>query len=100
MLFREKEGTTLIVSQDDAQSQELVGEFPCRMITLNVHSALEAVGFLALITQRLAGLNIGVNAVSAFHHDHLFVPDDRAEEALHELQLMAGGGNSSSVADC
>jgi hypothetical protein len=29
-----------------------------------------------------------VNAVSAFYHDHLFVPDHRAEEALRLLQSM------------
>ena len=35
---------------------------------------------------RLAAAGISVNAVSAFHHDHLFVPEDRAEEALRLLQ--------------
>ena len=56
-----------------------------------MHSALEAVGFLARITQRLAGLNMGVNPVSGFYHDHLFVPDDRADDAMAELQRMIAG---------
>jgi uncharacterized protein len=55
---------------------------------LTVHSSLEAVGFLAAITARLAETGISVNAVSAFYHDHLFVPHDRADEALARLQEM------------
>jgi hypothetical protein len=32
---------------------------------------------------------MGVNPVSAFHHDHLFVPAKRAEEALLILQRLS-----------
>jgi hypothetical protein len=59
------------------------------MVTLNIHSSLEAVGFLAAITTRLAAAGMGVNPVSAFYHDHLFVPADRAEEALDLLRQLA-----------
>ncbi|MBZ9806755.1 ACT domain-containing protein [Mesorhizobium sp. BR1-1-9] len=89
MLFREREGTTLILLGDEAQAAGLEAAFRCRMITLNIHSSLEAVGFLAAITARLAAAGIGVNPVSAFYHDHLFVPADRAEEALHLLRELA-----------
>jgi uncharacterized protein len=47
------------------------------------------VGFLAAITARLATAGISVNAVSAFHHDHLFVPADRADDAMVLLQEMS-----------
>ncbi|MER9579280.1 ACT domain-containing protein [Mesorhizobium sp. M0189] len=89
MLFREHEGMTLIVLEDQAKTAGLKTVFRCRMLTLNVHSSLEAVGFLAAITARLATAGIGVNPVSAFYHDHLFVPADRAEEALDVLQKLA-----------
>jgi hypothetical protein len=36
-----------------------------------VHSSLDAVGFMAAVTTRLAKINIGVNPVSGFYHDHL-----------------------------
>jgi len=91
MVFREQEGTTLIVNQQQAETAGLDYEFPCKMITLNIHSSLEAVGFLARITQRLAKLKMGVNPVSGFYHDHLFIPIDRAEDAMVELQLMSAG---------
>ena len=87
-IFREREGTALIVRREQAESAELPHQFASRMITLTVHSSLEAIGFLAAITARLADAGISVNAVSAFHHDHLFVPEHRASEALHLLQNM------------
>jgi uncharacterized protein len=59
------------------------------MITLRIHSSLEAVGFLARIAAELARLGISVNVVSAFHHDHLFVPAGRAEEAMAALRALA-----------
>ncbi|MER9140223.1 ACT domain-containing protein [Mesorhizobium sp. M0830] len=89
MVFREREGATLIVAEEAANAAGLTASFSCRMVTLNIYSSLEAVGFLAAITTRLAAAGIGVNPVSAFYHDHLFVPADRAEEALELLIGLA-----------
>jgi uncharacterized protein len=88
-IFREPEGTTLVVRRDEAESAGLPCQFASRLITLTVHSSLEAVGFLAAITGRLAEAGISVNAVSAYYYDHLFVPDHRADEALDILQAMS-----------
>ncbi|SEN70667.1 ACT domain-containing protein [Bradyrhizobium sp. OK095] len=89
LTFREQEGTTLVILREEAEAAGLRYAFASRLITLTVHSALDAVGFLAAITARLAEAGISVNAVSAFHHDHLFVPVDRADEALALLQEMS-----------
>ncbi len=98
MMFREAEGLTFITPQSAVDeynaSQEGTGAgmlqaaFPCRMITLNVHSSLEAVGFIATVAKRLAELGIGVNPVSGFYHDHLFVPEGREEDAMGALKEM------------
>jgi uncharacterized protein len=88
-IFREREGTAFIIRREEAEAAGLPYQFASRLITLTVHSSLEAVGFLAAITGRLAGAGISVNAVSAFHHDHLFVPEHRADEALRHLQNMS-----------
>lgn len=90
MMFREAEGTTLILLRDEAESAGLPYEFPCRMITLDVHSALEAVGFIARIATELARQGMGVNPVAGFYHDHLFVPDGREQDALKVLERIAG----------
>ncbi|KAM3430808.1 hypothetical protein NHJ13734_007575 [Beauveria thailandica] len=89
LLFRESEGITVIVSKRYAEENEMDYFFPSRMITLNVTSSLEAVGFMAVISTRLATLEMGVNPVSGFYHDHLFVPEDRAAEAVEELNRLA-----------
>ena len=91
MIFEEAEGTTLILRREEAEAQGLAAEFPCRMITLEVHSSLAAVGFIARIATELARAGMGVNPVSGFFHDHLFVPEDRAEEALAVLRRLAAG---------
>jgi len=88
-LFREEEGITLIVSKQQAELANLDYEYVCRMITLVVHSSLEAVGFLATITNKLAENNISANAVSAYYHDHLLVPANKAEQAMHILTSMS-----------
>lgn len=89
LTFREQEGTTIVIPREDAERADLRYAFASRLITLTVHSALDAVGFLAAVTSRLAEAGISVNAVSAFHHDHLFVPADRADEAMAVLQGMS-----------
>jgi len=89
MVFRESEGLTLILEEAVGRKAGLDGTFHSRMITLEIHSSLDAVGFLAAITARLAEAGMGVNPVSAFYHDHLFVPADRAAEALRILETIA-----------
>lgn len=89
MIFHEAEGTTLILPKSEAETLGIAHEFPCRMITLDVHSSLEAVGFIARIATELARNGMGVNPVSGFFHDHLFVPEGREQDALRILQQIA-----------
>lgn len=95
MTFREDEAQTLIITRDMAEHCSLPFTYPCRQITLKIHSSLEAVGFLAAITTALARAGISVNPVSAFFHDHLFIPEDRAEEAMSILRQMSGAQPTS-----
>jgi len=89
MVFQEAEGTTLILRKSEAETFGLAYEFPCRMITLDVHSSLEAVGFIAHIAKELTKHDMGVNPVSGFFHDHLFVPDGRENDAMRILEQIA-----------
>jgi hypothetical protein len=86
--FREEEGVTLILERDIAEGAGLAYVYESRMITLSVHSSLEAVGFLAVITKALAVADISVNAVSAYYHDHLFVQLEKVELALGVLNRL------------
>ena len=87
-VFREREGVTLILSRGEAEALGLDSSFPSRMITLSIQSSLSEVGLLAAITHVLAEHGISVNAFSAYHHDHLFVPVDRAQEAMELLKAL------------
>ena len=91
--FREDEGITLIAERGAADRAGLGYEFVFQMITLRVHSPLDAVGFLALVTGTLASAGVSVNTISAHHHDHLFVPTGDARKAmtlLNDLSREAG----------
>ena len=83
--FQEREGLTLILEKTEAEENKLNYAFNSRMITLSVHSDLSAVGLLAAVTNKLAENGISVNVVSAFYHDHLFVPIEKAESAMEIL---------------
>ena len=87
--FRETEGLSAIVELSQAVRANVKYIFEAKLITLTVHSSLEAIGFLSMISTHLATAGIPCNAVSAFHHDHLFIPVDRADEALSLLESLS-----------
>jgi len=58
LLFREREATTIVIRREEAETLGLPHQFTSRLITLTVHSSLEAVGFLAAVTARLAEAGI------------------------------------------
>ncbi|MDI3335342.1 ACT domain-containing protein [Defluviimonas aestuarii] len=92
---REDEGLSLILPASIAQGAGFDAGNPMRCITLKVYSALDGVGLTAAVADALAGQGIPCNMVAAFHHDHVFVPSDRADEAMQILialqQEVAGG---------
>ena len=88
-LFREPEGTTLVLDKRQADKYALSYNSVWSLITLTVHSDLTAVGFLAAITAGLAKAGISVNVVSGYYHDHLFVPYYERERALDVLTRLS-----------
>lgn len=86
--FREKEGLSVIVSEREALGAALPVLFRAAWISLTVHSDLEAVGLTAAVAAALAEGGISCNVVAGAFHDHLFVPVDRAQEALDRLRLL------------
>src|ERR1700745_201438 len=74
----EPEGVTAICPRDQADRANLLYDGAFRHLTLNVQSSLHAVGLIAVVADVLRKSGIPCNVVSAFHHDHLFVPVHRA----------------------
>ncbi|MFM0262876.1 ACT domain-containing protein [Paraburkholderia sediminicola] len=90
---QEREGLTAIVERDDAQHLGLPYTYEARLITLSVHSSLEAVGFIAVVSRKLAEARIPCNTVAGYYHDHILVPVDRADEAMTLLREIAAASN-------
>ncbi|MCV0426422.1 MAG: ACT domain-containing protein [Roseibium sp.] len=88
-LIAETEGVTAILPLERARELGLAEAEWFRRITLTVHSSLEAVGLTAAIAGALATKGISANVVAAFFHDHVFVPAERAEDALAALRDLA-----------
>jgi hypothetical protein len=88
-LFREKEGITLILSKNIAEKAGLAYSFIASWITFTVHSSLDSVGLTAAFSEALADKGISCNVVAGYHHDHLFVPKERAHEAMKVLNRLS-----------
>jgi uncharacterized protein len=86
--FREAEGISAIMREDEAIRLKLDAQFRVAWITLTVHSALSAVGLTAAFATALGRANISCNVWAALHHDHIFVPIEQAEDAMNALKAL------------
>ncbi|MEZ2222279.1 ACT domain-containing protein [Rhizobium sp. RCC_161_2] len=88
-LFQEKEGVTLILPVEAARQAGLPTEPAMRMITLEIHSSLEAVGLTAAFATALGNEEISANVVAGYYHDHIFVPAADAGRAMAALRALS-----------
>ena len=88
-LFKEREGTTVILPRQKADALRLDYDYVAAWITLEVHSSLAAVGLTAAFATALADAGISCNVVAGFYHDHLFVAQQDAAAAMEALQKLA-----------
>ncbi|MEZ9777822.1 ACT domain-containing protein [Vibrio sp. 10N.261.54.A5] len=84
--FREKEGLTLVLKEDVATKAQLNFDGVFSLITLSVHSSLEAVGLTAAFATKLGSYGISANVVAGYYHDHIFVQKYKAEAAMSALK--------------
>ena len=87
-LIAEAEGITVIATVDRARAEGWPFDFEAAWLTLEVHSALEAVGLTAAVSAALTAEGIACNVVAGFHHDHLLVPADRAADAIACIEAL------------
>jgi hypothetical protein len=88
-IIREHESLTLIVPEREQQRLALAGDYRCRRIDPGIDTALDGIGFLARISAALAAEGIALNPIAANRRDHLFVPHDRADDALVVMNNLA-----------
>jgi uncharacterized protein len=87
--FQEAEGLSIIAQAAQLAASGTPHIPGWAMITLEVHSSLEAVGMMAAIARTLADAGMSVNAVAGYHHDHMFVQWHRRKEAVRLLRELA-----------
>ena len=97
--MREDEGLTLVLSQARADAAGLSDDATFHRLTLQVHSSLNAVGLTAAVATALAERGISANVVAAYYHDHVFVPSERAREALETLEQLAASADTAAHAE-
>lgn len=88
-IIEEAEGTTVVIPTETALAAGLSVEFEAAWLTLTVFSALEAVGLTAAVSRDLAEAGIPCNMLAGYHHDHLLVPADRADDAIECLRAIS-----------
>ena len=84
----EDEGTTAVLSVADARLLGARPEFVAAWLTVDVPSALDAVGLTAALATALAARDIACNVLAGYHHDHLLVPVDQADQAIAVLDSL------------
>lgn len=87
--IREQEGLTVILERSQAERAGFGFDYVAAWITLNVHSALEAVGLTAAFASALGKAGISCNVIAGYYHDHLFVGQADAERAMQVLRDLA-----------
>jgi len=90
----EDEATTCVLSVADAKKLGIQPEFVAAWLTLDVHSALDAVGLTALVATALASEAIPCNVLAGYYHDHLLVPTDQVERSIAVLSTLANSYGS------
>jgi hypothetical protein len=85
----ETEGPTYIVTVDDAISADAPVDFVGVWLTLSVWSSLTSVGLTAAFSSALAGAGVPCNVLAGYHHDHVIVPADQADEAVRVLRRLS-----------
>lgn len=84
----EAEGPTYVVTVEVARQLGIAVGFAAAWLTLTVHSALDAVGLTAAVSGALAERGIACNVLAGYHHDHVLVPVDRADEAIAAIRAL------------
>ncbi len=92
-VIEETEGITVVATLSRAAHEPWPHDFVASWLTLDVHSALEAVGLTAAFSRQLGRAGIPCNVIAGFFHDHILVPVDKTDAAVEVLEALANSTN-------
>ena len=87
-LVRENEGWTAVAPLEVAEREGWHHAAAWAWLTLDVYSALDAVGLTAAFAEALAVEGVPCNTIAGFHHDHILVPADAADRAIAAIEAL------------
>lgn len=89
----EERGPTLVATVAQCAAAGAPVGFVAAWLTVTATTALDGVGLTAALSGALAAGEISCNVLAGYHHDHLLVPWERADEAVALLTgLRTAGG--------
>jgi uncharacterized protein len=89
LFFKEKEGITIICTQEFADKKGYSYNGTFAWLTLQIHSALDAVGLTAAFSNALAKNDISCNVIAGYFHDHIFVQHEHGQAAIEVLEKLS-----------
>lgn len=85
----ETEGPTVIATLSRAAHESWPHDFVASWLTLDIHSALTAVGLTATFSRQLGRAGIPCNVIAGFFHDHILVPVEKTDAAVEVIEALA-----------
>ena len=86
--FQEKEGVTIIATNEYLAKNGLQSEALFAKLTVDVETSLQMVGLTAVLSTTLAKNGISANVVAGYFHDYIFVQYDLRQKALETLNSL------------
>ena len=91
-VIREGEGVTVVIERGVADEHGWPYDFVAGWVTLQVHSALEAVGLTAAVSTALTAEGVSCNVLAGFFHAPRLVPIARVDDTLRVLHELSARG--------
>lgn len=88
-VIQELEGWTVVCTREFARQRSWSYTYDCRWISVEAQSSLEMVGLTKALSSLLADAGIACNVLAGYFHDHLLVPEDKADQAISVLSSAA-----------
>jgi uncharacterized protein len=90
-IFQEKEGVTIIATNEYLAKNDLKPEALFAKMTVEVETSLQLVGLTAILATKLAENNISANVIAGYFHDYIFVQYEARQKAIDVLNSLKEG---------